>query len=122
MSGWQNVEHFVLLTPVCSENYVQILDNLQREHKNCQVDGTPNTPDLAYYSNVVLQDDSSARAIWHIAITVYVVIALLQFVGPAAEAALGVAQIFPGLHRNGKGGLVSFLFRIHLELNDICFL
>lgn len=66
----------------------------------------PTLPVLAYYSDVFLHDDSVAPAIWHIAITEYVVIALLRFFAAARDRAGVVARI--DTQMDGNGGVCSF--------------
>lgn len=67
---------------------------------------SPDPPVFAYYSDVILQDDGGAPAIWHIVITEYVVSALLRLLTAACDVAVGVACIDPRTGGIGRGVLV----------------
>lgn len=55
----------------------------------------PTHQDFAYYFDIVVRDDGGAQAIWLIAITDYVVLEPLGFVGTALDGAAGVTCIDP---------------------------
>lgn len=50
----------------------------------------------------MLCNDAGAPAIWHIALTEYVLAASLHILGPARDGAIGVACIDPWMGGNGQ--------------------
>lgn len=70
-------------------------------------------------TDLVLRDDGGAPAIWKVAITEYVVIALLSFLAAARDGAVGVACIDRRMGSNGQGALVLLPSCVRREVDDI---
>lgn len=66
----------------------------------------PSSPDFEDYSDVAFQDDSGEPVIWHIAITGYVVAALLRLLAAARDSAVGVACVISQMGGNDRDMLV----------------
>lgn len=76
---------------------------------------------FAYSSNVVLKDDSGSQAIWHTAITEYVVIALFRFSAAAGVGSVGVTCVNSCMGSNILGVLVTLPSGVRGEADDIGF-
>lgn len=107
MSRWHNVELFTLSPSVRSKYSVRTSANWQAEFKCCTVFTVPILPVFAYYSDVILWDNSGALAIWNISITDYVVVALLRSLAGACGGAVGDACPNSRMGGNGRGVLVQ---------------
>lgn len=79
----------------------------------------PTPPGFAYYSGIVLLDNSAVATIWRIAITGYVVIALLCVLAAARDGTVGVVCIDHQMGVNGQDVLVSLPSGIFHEVDGI---
>lgn len=78
----------------------------------------PNAACFAYYHNILLQDYGGAPVIGHLAITEYVVIALLGFQSIFRDGAVFVACIDSLSAIHGRGGLVLLPSGVRREVDD----
>lgn len=76
-------------------------------------------PVFVPYSDVVLGDDGSEPAIWHIPITEYMAIAILRFLAAARVGPIGVLSKDPQMGGNGLHVLVPLPSSIHCEVDGI---
>lgn len=74
---------------------------------------------FAYYSHIMLLDDSCAPAILHIAFRKYLVAALSRFPAAACDGSVGVVCIDSWMSANGRGVLVPAPSGVYREVDDI---
>lgn len=79
----------------------------------------PDPAGFAYYSEVFLQNEGGAPAIWHISLTLYVIISLLSFLGSARDCMVGIAFVDSRLGGHGRCLPVLRPSGAHCEVDNI---
>lgn len=95
---------------------------MQEKFECCRVLAVPTPQIFAYFSDVSLQHGGGAPAILHIAITEYMIIALLRFIAAVRDGAVGVACNHPQMGDKRRGVLVPLPSCDRRKIDDICLL
>lgn len=122
MYGWHNANLFPL--PLMVRRWAWI-ENTVRLGILIQVWPRIDSPNSSRFCKLFRchpADDSKERVIWHIAITRYVVFAVIRFLAAARSGAVGVACLYPWMVGSGCGVLVPLPAAFCREVGDIGFL